>query len=468
MLKQYGKFFSRFFFLTDLVIITISWFFTYAVIFKNPFITYVATKSEPFLFYLAYLIPVLAVSAISMRAFSIYRPRRMDSIRKELIEIATAFLFILLFLVAVSLFLQAYSPKMNHIIIFSVTSIFLLSFQRVILREVLRYVRRRGYNLKRTLLVGTEGVAKDIIGLFLGHPEFGIRVVGFVSEYHVKVGSDFMGYSVIGHYTDINSILEKSDIDQIIVTFDPKKESELPDLLKTLACNAVDVKVMTDSKELTKLGGVCDYYYGFPIVSFPGSPLYGWRILLKRVEDILLSIIAILLAAPFMLVIALVIKLTSPGSVFYKQERMSVRGRRFQMLKFRSMTVGAEDKFGPIWAIKGDKRNTRVGTFIRRKSLDELPQLFNVLKGEMSLVGPRPEREVFIEEFKSKIPKYMQRHKIKSGITGWAQANDLRGRSDMDERFNYDLYYIRHWSFLFDIKIMWLTLCSVFSHKNAY
>jgi len=214
-------------------------------------------------------------------------------------------------------------------------------------------------------------------------------------------------------------------------------------------------------------GGV-EEFDGLPILNLRNSPLYGWNMIMKRALDIAISLIAIALLSPFMLLIAVLIRLTSPGPVLYRQERMGIGGDIFHILKFRTMAVDAEAATGAVWARKGDPRRTMPGSILRATSLDELPQLFNVLKGDMSLVGPRPERPVFIQEFRRKIPRYMLRHKMKAGITGWAQVNGWRGNTDLVKRVEHDLYYIEHWSISFDLKILMLTLWKGFVNRNAY
>ena len=230
----------------------------------------------------------------------------------------------------------------------------------------------------------------------------------------------------------------------------------------------VDIQVIPDIYEFATIRGGIEEFDGLPIISLQDSPLYGWNMVIKRAADIAFSIIAITLTAPLVVLIAITIKLTSHGPVFYRQERMGLDGKIFQMLKFRSMWVDAEKESGAVWAKEDDPRRTWLGAFLRKTSIDELPQFFNVLKGDMSIVGPRPERPVFIEEFRKNIPKYMLRHKMKAGITGWAQVNGWRGDTDLKKRIEYDLYYIENWSFWFDLKIMWLTIWKGLVNKNAY
>jgi len=229
----------------------------------------------------------------------------------------------------------------------------------------------------------------------------------------------------------------------------------------------VDVKVVPDLYQYITLCGGLEEFGGLPIINLQSHPLAGWNLVFKRVFDVLLALVAILLTGPVMLVTALAVKLTSKGPILYEQERMGMDGATFHILKFRTMRTDAETS-GAKMASKEDPRRTPIGTFLRKYSIDELPQFFNVLRGDMSLVGPRPERPVFIEDFKKQIPRYHLRHKVKAGITGWAQVNGLRGQTSIEKRIEYDLYYIENWSLLLDLKILVRTALGGFLSKNAY
>jgi Undecaprenyl-phosphate glucose phosphotransferase len=235
-----------------------------------------------------------------------------------------------------------------------------------------------------------------------------------------------------------------------------------------LSESVVDVRLVADVPNLAGVSLTTTFFEGMPIVGLRESPHFGVNIVVKRAMDIVLASLALLVLSPVMLLIALAVKLTSRGPVFYRQERCGLNGKAFHMLKFRSMRADAESGTGPVWAAKQDDRKTDIGTFLRKTSLDELPQFINVLKGDMSIVGPRPERPVFIERFRKSIPNYMARHAVKCGITGWAQVNGWRGNTSLRKRIQYDLYYIVHWNPVFDLKIMWMTLWNGLVHRNAY
>jgi Undecaprenyl-phosphate glucose phosphotransferase len=239
-------------------------------------------------------------------------------------------------------------------------------------------------------------------------------------------------------------------------------------ILDSLKDETTDIQLVPDIHEYVTLGCEVEDFDGLPIVNINDSPLAGWPALGKRVIDIALSGTALAFLSPLLAFIALCIKFSSRGRVLYTQERMGLDGRTFKMLKFRSMNEDAERSTGAVWANPKDHRRTPLGTFLRQTSLDELPQFWNVLRGDMSLVGPRPERPVFVQQFRKDIPHYMLRHKVKAGITGWAQVNGWRGNTSLDQRIQCDLYYIRNWSYLLDLKIIVLTLWKGFINKNAY
>jgi Undecaprenyl-phosphate glucose phosphotransferase len=262
--------------------------------------------------------------------------------------------------------------------------------------------------------------------------------------------------------------IQRQEIDQVFLALSPTEQTHLPQLKEQFAELWVDLHIVPNLGSFRTLHTETENFEGMPVVTIVRSPLFGWNRLLKRGLDMVGAAAALLIFGPIMLLIAGLVRLSSPGPIFYRQERMGLDGRTFNALKFRSMRLDAEQRTGAVWASKDDDRCTPIGRFIRKVSLDELPQLFNVLRGEMSLVGPRPERPVFIEQFKKQIPDYMLRHKVKAGITGWAQINGWRGNTSLEKRIEFDLYYIERWSLWFDIKILFLTIFRGFVDPNAY
>ena len=310
-------------------------------------------------------------------------------------------------------------------------------------------------------------MAGKLVERFQASPHLGLRIVGLLAANPGMVGEQVGGLSILGTYEQAGEIVRELSIDKVFIAIPLDAYGRMEGILRSLEEGFVDINVVPDLYQYVTLRGGVEEFDGLPLISLQDSPLYGWNLIAKRMMDIALSSLTLVITGPLMLLLAAVIKLTSPGPVFYRQERMGLDGRTFRMLKFRSMGTDAEAATGPVWATRDDGRRTPVGALLRRTSLDELPQLVNVLKGEMSLVGPRPERPVFIEELRKQIPKYMLRHKVKAGISGWAQVNGWRGDTSIEKRIEHDLYYIEHWSLLFDLKILWLSLWRGFFHRNA-
>ncbi|MDD4982326.1 MAG: exopolysaccharide biosynthesis polyprenyl glycosylphosphotransferase, partial [Candidatus Omnitrophica bacterium] len=273
---------------------------------------------------------------------------------------------------------------------------------------------------------------------------------------------------IIGTYKEIESIIMEKGIDQVIFALPSGEERIIRALLKKIEKGGVDIKVILDLGDFFTLRKSFDDLAGLPVITLRESPLFGWPRIGKRMFDIVGSILFIIISAPLMCFIALLVKLTSDGPLLYKQERVGLDGEKFIIYKFRSMRVDAEKSCGPVWTSSSDRRRTPVGALIRRTGLDELPQFFNILWGKMSLVGPRPERPVFVDKFREHLPNYMLRHKIKAGMTGWAQVHGWRGDTSLEERIKYDLFYIEHWSLLFDLKILCMTLPAIFKGEGAY
>ena len=339
-------------------------------------------------------------------------------------------------------------------------------------RELVRLVMQRrfraGIGLKRVLVAGTGKLARHVADKVLEHGEYGYQIAGFVDD---SAGSDTIGYRglpVLGQVSEAAELIQREQIDQLYVALPLEEHAKMLELIEVANREGIEIKVVPDLLQVIALRARLEDLDGVPIININDIPLQGLNSLVKRIIDVSISSAALAaLALPFG-VIAAIIRLSSPGPVFYRQERMGLDRRPFMVLKFRSMYEDAERDTGPVWARENDPRRTPVGRFLRRFSLDELPQFWNVLCGDMSLVGPRPERPFFVEQFRDRIPQYMLRHKVKSGLTGWAQVNGWRGNTSIEKRIEYDLYYIEHWSVTLDFKILWLTVVRVLFHRHAY
>ncbi len=339
---------------------------------------------------------------------------------------------------------------------------------RVAIRAALRSLRRRGYNQRHIVIVAAGRLGRDIALRLARAPWSGLSVRAFYDDDPALTGTRVEGIAVRGPIDNLARDLVSEPVDQIWIALPLRAETRIRELLTQLRQHSVEVRLVPDIFNFVLLNHSVTEVAGLPVINLTESPLSGVNRAIKGLEDFVLSLLLLVVMSPVMLLIALCVKLSSPGPVFYRQERVTWNGEHFEMLKFRTMPVDAETATGPVWARTGEQRATPLGAFLRRSSLDELPQLLNVLTGDMSLVGPRPERPAFVEKFRQQIPGYMQKHLVKGGITGWAQVNDLRGDTDLTRRIEYDLYYIDNWSLLFDLRILCLTLWHILKSHNAH
>jgi Undecaprenyl-phosphate glucose phosphotransferase len=462
MLKAHSRLFEQLAFAFDLALITGSWLVAYAVRFH----VIGGVDVSPFRDYALQLVPILVVWGFAFRAFDLYRPSRLGSYVSEWMAVAKASTIGVLVLVAVMTFgFRQYEYSRLVIGMFWVLSIVLVSVARAGFREALRVARRRGYNQRYAVVIGGGESAAELLRVLRRRPDAGIQVLGMLSD---KRDIPDQPVRWLGGIEEIKAVLARSHVDIVFVALPHTEYSRLTAVLHEIGDEPVAIHFVPDVFALASLRGGVEEFEGIPFIHLRESPLYGWNLVLKRVVDVTVGSLALMVAGPVMLGIAAAIRLTSSGPILYRQERMGLDGRRFHMLKFRTMHSGAEAATGPVWARPDDPRRTSLGATLRRWSLDELPQLWNVLRGEMSLVGPRPERPSFVEEFRRNVPGYMLRHKVKAGITGWAQIHGWRGNSSIDKRIEYDLYYIEQWSLRLDLKILIQTLWLGFRNRNAY
>jgi Undecaprenyl-phosphate glucose phosphotransferase len=462
VLKAHSKLFEHLTLACDLVLIAACWVVAYVARF---YVISPPADTPPFRDYALQLVPILLVWGFSFRAFDLYRPHRLGSRFAEWRDVAKASTLGALVLVAIMTFAfrrQEYSRLV--ILLFWAESIVAVSFWRAVFRELMRVARRRGYNQRYAIVVGGGEPAAEVLRVLRRRPDVGIRVLGMLSDKAEVPAPDVRW---LGGLDDVRAALDRHPVDIVFIALPHGDYARLNAVLAGIGDDPVAIHLVPDVFGLVSLRGGVEEFETVPFIHLRESPLYGWNLVLKRAFDLAAGALALGLAAPAMVAIAAALKLASPGPVFYRQERMGLDGRRFRMLKFRTMRVDAETETGPVWARPDDPRRTWLGGFLRRWSLDELPQLWNVLRGEMSLVGPRPERPAFVEEFRRRVPGYMLRHKVKAGITGWAQVNGWRGNTSIEKRIEYDLYYIERWSLGFDVKILLQTVWYGFKNRNA-
>jgi len=468
MIRKQNQIFFTSLVLSDIAMLAIAWLASFEMRFHLRLLPVI--HGVPFIAAYLYMLPViLAVFPLAARISGLYKPLGKRRALSEIYYSGKTVTLIIVFTFFATFFLRNFSYSRAVVIYFWLLGTLLIATSHVLLWKMLIRFRYQEEYLKETLIIGAGELGKNLAQKITFHPELGLQVMGFlVIDPENREEKMTAGYPVLGGLDDLNRIIQEFRINQVFITLPAKLYGEMDQVLERLSKEMVDIKVVPDFVQYMRLNAGVEELEGVPIITLVVSPIFGWYGVFKRGFDIVFSLAALGIAFPLIFLIALSIKATSRGPVFYLQERMGLDGRRFRMVKFRSMTPGAEAATGPVFSAKDDGRTTPLGRILRRFSLDELPQLFNVIKGEMSLVGPRPERPVFVQEFQQKVPRYMQRHKVKAGMTGWAQVNDWRGNTSLDKRIEYDLYYIEHWSPLFDLKIMFHTFWKIFFSKHAY
>jgi Undecaprenyl-phosphate glucose phosphotransferase len=360
--------------------------------------------------------------------------------------------------------------KLSHgfLAVYFLVVIFLIAFLRNQIYFVMKRRYAKGLNLQHVLIVGAGDMGKAVAQKVLVYKDLGFRVEGFLDD-EKPVGENIEidgGVKVLGRIQDLGTILDQGEISEVFVAMDLNNYGKILETIKVANRYVVNVRLIPDLFQLLTLKANIQDLDGFPVISIDDVSLKGVKSIVKRVVDILVSALGLLILSPVFLLVSILIKLTTKGPVYYRQERTGLDGRKFTMFKFRTMVCDAEKETGPVMSRPDDPRMTGVGRVLRKLSIDEFPQLVNVLKGEMSLIGPRPERPEFVREFADKIPNYMLRHKVKCGITGWAQVHGLRQDTPIEKRIEYDFFYIQNWSLGLDLKIIWMTIRRGFVDRN--
>ncbi len=419
-----------------------------------------------------YHIAVLLGSLLTIVVFSrfgMYHSWRGKSRLFQLRMITVSWLSVLLFLIVIA-FMTKTSATFSRqwLAIWGITTWSFLLLFRLALAQILRVMRKQGWNHRRIVIVGAGNLGRDVAKRIQEAAWTGLDIIAFIDDDEQLYGTHINGIKVKCSIPELCALIETEDIDEVWLALPFPAEHRIKEILHDLRHSTLTIRFVPDIFGFRLINHSIAEIAGLPILNLTDSPMQGINRFIKALEDKTLAFVILLFASPVMVWCAIGVKRSSPGPVFYRQERVSWNGKPFNMLKFRSMPIEAEKESGAVWAKSGENRATEFGSMLRRTSLDELPQFINVLKGDMSIVGPRPERPVFVEKFKDEIPLYMQKHLVKAGITGWAQINGWRGDTDLNKRIEYDLHYIEHWSLWFDLKIIILTISKVFVGKNAY
>ncbi len=411
-----------------------------------------------------YLPAILTVASGWVMVFAflgLYEMRKGLTRNDEALLLLKGALFGALFTMAAGFLYRGVSYSRVFLLLSIPTSFIILYITRAALRHFRAWVRRKGYALQRVLLVGGGRIANEVRARIEKRPDFGYQLVGMVSD---EAATDLLGLPHLGTIGEVAEITAREGIDRIFITLPDERREETVAVIQSCSNLPVEFEIVPDlfgrigeRMRLSEIDGI-------PLLGVKGFPLESWNRFMKRSFDIAISTVLLFLLSPLLPLLALIIRIDSSGPIFYSQTRIGRDGRVFRIHKFRSMVVGAESSTGPVWAERRDKRCTRLGSLLRRTSLDELPQLWNVLIGQMSLVGPRPERPHFVDQFQQDIPRYYDRHRVKSGMTGWAQVNGLRGNTSIEERTRFDVFYVENWSLRFDVKILFLTFRHLVRH----
>jgi putative colanic acid biosynthesis UDP-glucose lipid carrier transferase len=456
--------------LIDWLAIYISGIFAYYAVGLDEFFAALGTYSMPIAY--TYVLAIAVLLAIAIFPFlSLYRTWRGGSIYEEVKFVTLGWLFTTFLLATFALMTKTGAVYSRLWVgVWFISGWFTLISLRVLLRLLLRWVRSKGLNRRQIVIVGAGDFGTEVAERINAAGWTGLDIVGFFSKKNGDSGSEHSASSVpiLGNLGSLPEFVNNHSIDAIWIAMSLKEEDTVKAVLHDLRHCAIDICYIPDIFGFQLLNHSFTEIAGLPVLNLSATPMEGINRWLKATEDQVLAFIILVLVSPLMLLIAIGVKLSSPGPVFYRQERVSWNGEPFVMIKFRSMRVGVEDDTGPLWAKKYESRATWFGSLLRKSSLDELPQFINVLNGDMSIVGPRPERPVLIEQFKDEVPDYMKKHLVKAGITGWAQINGWRGDTDLKKRVEHDIYYIENWSLWFDLKIIFLTLLKGFVNRNAY
>lgn len=472
MIKNNQQHFNRLHVVLDAIVVMLSyviaWWIKFSSGIVNPEIGVLS-----FNFYMKALILIVPLYLLLYYAFNLYTPKRVQGRRLELSNIIMANTIGILIVFAGFFLVLSYSEDAKNFsrsmfVYFYIINIILEEIERLFIRAILRSVRKKGYNLKHILLVGYSKAAEQYIDRIKQNPQWGYDVQGILDD-NIARGTVYKGVRVIGSTGNLEYILPENKLDEIAITLGLEEYYKLNKIVAECEKSGVHTKFIPDYGNIIPTRPYTEDLLGLPVINIRYVPLSNtFNALIKRLTDIIGAVICIIIFSPVMLVSAILVKTTSKGPLIFKQERVGLHNKPFQMYKFRTMYVQTEEEERKGWTQKNDPRVTSVGRFLRKTSLDEFPQLFNVLKGDMSLVGPRPERPQYVEKFREEIPRYMIKHQVRPGMTGWAQVNGYRGDTSIRKRIEHDLYYIENWTLGLDIKILFLTVFKGFINKNAY
>lgn len=467
MIRRTSQTLTAWFVVWDLGLTALAWLGSYILRFDFGLIPFDPAIQPSFDLYLRTLPLILLLALVSYRVAGMYEVHRLRRFREELVAAAKGVALMALAVMAASFATQHHYQSRLAMMMFVASALVALLAARRATWNAVRRLRARGVNQSQALVVGTGRLARRTVRTLRSINWSGIQTVGYVEDEAYRGSANATDLPIIGSIGELPELVQKHNIHHVFIALPLNRYGDARRVFAALAQTVVDVQLIADLPQMAGMTFHTTQLHGMTVVGLRESPHHGLNVVVKRAMDVVLSSMAIVVASIPMLLIAALIKLTSRGPILYRQERCGLNGLPFNMLKFRTMRVDAEAA-GPQMTAADDPRKTRLGSLLRALNLDELPQLFNVLKGDMSLVGPRPERPVFVRKFAKTIPGYMARHAVKAGITGWAQVNGWRGNSSLRRRVQFDLYYITHWNPLFDIRILFLTIWRMLFQKQKH
>ena len=467
MIKQYQRFFNLILIFIDLAVITLSLFLAWYIRFETNLLGF--GRSEWGLYhYMMPLILIIPMYILLYYNFHLYDPQRTSrDIGSEAFEIIKANIVGVLVLVAVLFVLDLTDYSRFLLAMFAIFSTTFSILERYLLRRTLQYFRSKDYNIKYILVIGAGELAEKFSRKVADNNYLGYRIIGFLDD-KKDLGYEILHSQVIGRIEELEQVIMTKEVDQVIVTLPLRHYDLFEQIVDTCEKHGIKAEIIPDYYRYFPAKPYIDLIDDMPLIKIRYVHLdNSFRNAMKRILDIIFALVALIILSPLLVVVAILVKVNSPGPIIFQQERVGLNRKNFQMYKFRSMKVQDEEVEKSQWTTKDDPRKTRFGSFIRRTSIDELPQLVNILKGEMSLIGPRPERPLFVENFRDQIPKYMIKHHVRPGMTGWAQVNGYRGNTSIKKRIEYDIYYVENWTIGLDIRIFFRSLFHLLD-ENAY
>lgn len=466
MIRKNQGFLTKLYMLTDFIFVQISFLMAWWIKFESGWFPY--EKPLPIESYAMWSLIYGGVAIIVGIMLTLYSPKRKKRFADEFLKIFQTHFIGMFILLSLMFFVKEVNISRAYLAIYMVLNVVSIILYRYFLKKTLKHFREKGFNRQFILIVGAGTLGKTFYNNLKQYPELGYEVIGFLDDYQQWEDDDNKRYKpIVGTVDELGVVLNRLMIDEVVLALPLNAHDKYPEIIATCEKAGVRTLIIPDFFDFLPARPMFDNFAGMPMINVRDIPLdlVGNR-LFKRMFDIVFSLVAIVITLPVMACIYLGVKFTSPGPVIFKQERVGLNRRNFYMYKFRSMNLLPEGVEDTGWTVANDPRRTKFGSFLRKTSLDELPQFFNVLFGHMSVVGPRPERPFYVEQFREEIPKYMVKHHVRPGITGWAQSNGLRGDTSIEERIKHDIFYIENWSILFDIKIIFRTIRNGF--KNAY